>query len=112
MSPGILLHGWLVLSSSAFQPAPQPAQESPAKRLSAIVGVAVEEYAKGIDASGRITSSVELDEATGFLRDAKDVAKRLTMPNADAVRVLLDSLGAAAGRRATPAELAVIHRKF
>ena len=87
-------------------------QEPPAKRLSAIVGVAVEEYAKGVDAKGQLISSTEFDEAVGFLRDAKDVAKRLTLPNADAVRVLLDSISSAASRRATPAELAAIHLQF
>ena len=87
-------------------------QEPPAKRLSAIVGVAVEEYAKGVNAKGQLISSTEFDEATGFLRDAKDVAKRLTSPNADAVRVLLDSISNAASRRAAPAELAAIHLKF
>ncbi len=55
---------------------------------------------------------MELEEATGFLRDAKDVAKRLTTADADAVRLLLDSLTAAADRRATPDQLAIIHRKF
>jgi high-affinity iron transporter len=92
--------------------APELAQESPAKRLSAIVGVAIEEYAKGVDAKGRITSAVELEEATGFLRDARDVARRLTSPNAAAVRLLLDSLNAAAARRAMPAELARTYLKF
>ena len=88
------------------------AQEQTAKRLSAMVGVAVEEYGKGIDASGRITSSVELDEAAAFLREAKDVARRMTSPNADAVRLLLDSLTVAAERHATPRELASVHHKF
>jgi high-affinity iron transporter len=88
------------------------AQEPPAKRLSAIVGVAVEEYAKGVDASGKIISSVELEEATSFLRTARDVARRLATPSADAVRLLLDSLTAAAARRATPAQLAQTYLKF
>src|SRR5579862_7401383 len=87
-------------------------QEPPAKRLSAIVGVAVDEYAKGVDATGRIISAVELDEATGFLKDARDVARRLSSPRADAVRLLLDSLSASAARRATPAQLAQLYLKF
>jgi high-affinity iron transporter len=88
------------------------AQEPPAKRLSAIVGVAVEEYSKGVDANGKIIAASELDEVTDFLKDADDVAKRLTSPNAPAVRLVLDSLMAAAQRRVTPAELARIHGKF
>jgi high-affinity iron transporter len=87
-------------------------QEPPAKRLSAIVGVAVEEYAKGVNAKGQLVSSTEFEEAAGFLRDAKDVAKRLTSPNSVAVRVLLDSISNAAARRAAPAELDAIHLKF
>ena len=93
-------------------PASGSAQEPPAKRLSAIVGVAVEEYAKGVDAAGKIISSVELEEATSFLRTAQDVARRLATPSADAVRLLLDSLSAAASRRATPEQLAPTYLKF
>jgi high-affinity iron transporter len=91
---------------------PALAQESPAKRLGATVGVAVKEYAKGIDAQGRITSAVELEEATAFLREARDVARRLTSRNADAVRMLLDSLNAAAARGVTPQELEKVYVKF
>ena len=40
------LHGWL-FAAALMSPRLQGAQEPPAKRLSAIVGVAVEEYAKG-----------------------------------------------------------------
>ena len=105
------LHGWL-FAAALMSPRLQGAQEPPAKRLSAIVGVAVEEYAKGVDANGKIIASSELDEVTGFLKDAKDVANRLTTANAPAVRLVLDSLMAAAQRRVTPAELARIHGKF
>jgi high-affinity iron transporter len=102
----------LVLAASVASPRSQGAQEPPAKRLSAIVGVAVEEYSKGVDASGKIIASSELDEVADFLKDAKDVANRLTTPNAAAVRLVLDSLMAAAQRRVTPAELGRIHGKF
>ena len=105
-----LIHGLVAATLAA--PQPQGAQEPPAKRLAAIVGVAVEEYAKGVDANGKIIASTELDEVTGFLKDAADVAGRLTTPNAAAVRLVLDSLMAAAQRRVTPAELARIHGKF
>ena len=87
-------------------------QEPPAKRLAAIVSVAVAEYSKGIDAEGRIIAASELDEAAGFLRDAKDVAQRLDSPNAASVRLLLDSLAAAAARHAKPAELDALNKKF
>ena len=47
------------------------AQENPAKRLSSIVGVAVEEYAKAVDDHGKLISKDEFDETYGFLSDAK-----------------------------------------
>ncbi len=87
-------------------------QEPVGKRLSAIVGVAVEEYAKGVDESGRVKSALEYDEATGFLAEARDVAARLTTPNAGAVRALIDSLSAAATRRAGPTALRKIYDEF
>ena len=102
----------LLFAASLVSPSPAGAQEPPAKRLSAIVGVAVEEYSKGVDANGKIIASSELDEVTDFLKDAEEVAKRLTTPNAAAVRLVLDSLMAAAQRRVTPAELGRIHGKF
>ena len=99
-------------ATCGVMPAQLPAQEAPAKRLAAIVGVAVEEYGKGVDPSGKIISAVELDEANGFLREAKEAAKRLVIANADKARALLDSLIKAASRRATPAELAIISHRF
>jgi high-affinity iron transporter len=89
-----------------------PMQEPAAKRLAAIVSVAVEEYAKGIDANGRIIAASELDEAAGFLRDAKEIAQKLDGPTAPAARLVLDSLIAAATRHAMPAELAALNKKF
>src|ERR1039457_4718457 len=91
-------HGWL-LAAALVSPRLEGAQEPPAKRLSAIVGVAVEEYAKGVDANGKIIASSELDEVNGFLKDAIDVANRLTTANASAVRLALDSLMVAANGR-------------
>ena len=106
------LFGGLFALAAVILPLQQGAQEPPAKRLSAIVGVAVEEYSKGVDSNGKIIATTELDEVAGFLRDAKDVANRLTSSNAAAVRLVLDTLMAAADRRVTPAELAKIHGKF
>lgn len=77
-------------------------QEAVGKRLSAIVGVAVEEYAKGVTEDGKLKSALELEEATGFLKEAREVAGRLTSPTAAAVRAALDSLSAATGRQARP----------
>jgi high-affinity iron transporter len=108
----VILNGWLVLAVSFAIPVCGAAQESPAKRLSAIVGVAVEEYAKGLDASGKIISAVELEEAAGFFKDAQEVARRLNAAAADRARLILDSLAAAATRRAKPAELVELQKKL
>jgi high-affinity iron transporter len=81
------------------------AQERPAKRLANIVGVAVEEYGKGVDASGRLVSQLEYDEAVAFLGDAREVAGRLSGERADSARILLDSLISLVGRRVPPSEL-------
>jgi high-affinity iron transporter len=88
------------------------AQEHPAKRLSSIVGVAVEEYGKGIDAGGRMISEQEYQEAVDFLSNARDVAERLSGPRASAVRSELDSLSAAVAAKRTPGEIAEIHKRF
>jgi high-affinity iron transporter len=88
------------------------AQEGPAKRLASIVGVAVEEYAKGVDARGRLVSDIEYQEAVDFLRDAKDVAARLSGERAPGIRETLDSLIAAVGQRRTPEALNEVYRRF
>src|SRR5689334_13143896 len=87
-------------------------QEPVGKRLSAIVGVAVEEYAKGVDASGKLISTVELEEAAGFLKEAREVAARLSTPTASAVRAALDSIAGAAARRVPPADLRRFYDTF
>ncbi|MHB1312301.1 MAG: FTR1 family protein [Gemmatimonadaceae bacterium] len=107
----IILNSLLALAA-AGSAAAGGAQEPPAKRLASIVGVAVEEYGKAVDDRGRLTSAVELDEATGFLKDAQEVARRLTTADAVLTRTLLDSLAALAGRRVAPAELRALHRQF
>ena len=88
------------------------AQDLPGKRLASIVSVAVDEYAKGVDASGRITAAVEYEEALGFLGDAKSVATRLSGGNTAKVRALLDTLAAAMRAKMPPAELAQIHARM
>ncbi len=66
--------------------------EGPAQRLASIVGVAVGEYGKGVDARGRLISAEERDEAAGFLIDARDVASRLPGNGREATIALLDTL--------------------
>src|SRR3954467_21287 len=80
-----------------------PAQENPAKRLSSIVGVAVEEYAKAVDQSGKLISQDEYDETSGFLADAKRVATRLNSYDAPLTRALIDTLIASVAAKKSPA---------
>src|SRR6185503_11318834 len=88
------------------------AQENPAKRLSSIVGVAVEEYAKAVDENGKLISKDEFDETYGFLTDAKQVATRLTGYQAPTTRAILDSLTTAVASRRPPSEVKDLHRLF
>src|SRR4051812_14139406 len=88
------------------------AQENPAKRLSSIVGVAVEEYAKAVDETGKLISQDEFSETSGFLVDAKQVASRLTGYGAPTTRAILDSLSNAVATRQPPITVRNIHRLF
>lgn len=88
------------------------AQENPAKRLSSIVGVAVEEYAKAVDDHGKLISKDEFDETYGFLADAKQVAQRLNSYDAKASRAILDTLTSAVAKRQPPATVRELHRRF
>lgn len=91
---------------------PAEAQERPAKRLASIVGVAVEEYAKAIDANGRLISGLEYDEAVSFLADAREVAQRLSGDKVALTQALLDSLAATVKAKRPPAELEPLHARF
>ncbi|HUQ79976.1 MAG TPA: FTR1 family protein [Gemmatimonadaceae bacterium] len=88
------------------------AQEGPAKRLSSIVGVAVEEYGKAIDADGKLISDIEYDEAVSFLKDAKEVAARLSGARAAGAQAVLDSLTAAVIAKRPPQDLLALHERF
>ena len=89
-----------------------PAQENPAKRLSSIVGVAVEEYAKAVDERGKLVSKDEFDETYGFLSDARQVATRLSGYDAARTRAILDSLTAAVAARKPPTAVRELHQHF
>jgi high-affinity iron transporter len=81
------------------------AQERPAKRVADIVGVALAEYEKGIDSSGRLILKVEFDEAVTFLDQARTAAARLSGAGADSARLALDSLVSGVSRRVPPRSL-------
>ena len=88
------------------------AQENPAKRLSSIVGVAVEEYAKAVDEQGKLISKDEYEETYGFLTDAKQVAARLSGYDAPATRAILDTLTTAVAQKKPPSTVRDLHRLF
>ena len=88
------------------------AQEGPAKRVASIVGVAVEEYGKAIDARGNLISQLEYDEAVSFLKDAKEVAARLSGARATTAQAVLDSINAAVLAKRPPSDLAGLHDRF
>src|SRR5688500_8080229 len=111
MKKGFLTGYLAVALMTAFSTAAH-SQDNSAKRLSSIVGVAVEEYGKAVDASGKLVSKLEYDETTSFLGDAKGVADRLTGPDAATTKALLDSMSLAVDARRPPAEISELHSRF
>lgn len=104
---------WIGVSVLSFvATATLPAQENPAKRLSSIVGVAVEEYAKAVDDHGKLVSKDEFDETYGFLSDASRVAARLSGYDAARTRAILDSLITAVAARKPPSAVRELHQHF
>lgn len=102
----------VLLSLVAALPATLFSQDNQAKRLSSIVGVAVEEYAKAFDDRGRLISRVEYDETTSFLGDARQVAARLTGYDAAKTRAVLDTMIAAVAAKRAPLEIRALHQRF
>ncbi|HKS06421.1 MAG TPA: cytochrome c/FTR1 family iron permease [Gemmatimonadaceae bacterium] len=88
------------------------AQETPGQRLAGVVAVAVSEYKLGVDATGKIVSDIELEEAKSFLADARDVAARLTGDNAAAVQALVDSLATSVVKIRSPRDVAALYDRF
>src|SRR5262245_27759643 len=84
---------------------------SPVQRVANIVSVAVEEYAKGIDARGRTISADEYQEAVGFLKDARTAAQRLP-GNRALGSAILDSIIAAVNDKKSPAYVAELSTRF
>ncbi len=82
------------------------------RRMANIVSVAIEEYGKGVDAQGRLTSAAEYQEALDFLTDARKVAERLPGDRAAVARALLDSIAAAMQSKKAPAVLAQLDARF
>jgi high-affinity iron transporter len=104
--------GRLTLLALAVFAAKGGAQENVAKRLSSIVSVAVEEYGKAVDGSGQLISADEYSETTGFLDDAKEVAKRLRGYNAPTAQAVLDTLITEVRAKRPPQDLKLLHARF
>lgn len=102
----------ICLAAAAIAAPALHAQENPAKRLGAIVAVAVDEYGKAVDAKGRLVAPIELEEAQSFLTDAKDVAARLSGPRTAATRALLDTLLQVVVAQRPPAEVDALYARF
>jgi high-affinity iron transporter len=88
------------------------AQENSAKRLASIVSVAVEEYKKAVDASGKLISDDEYTETTGFLADAREIAQRLRGYNAPVTQAVLDTLVAAVRAKKPPSDVVLLEARF
>ena len=104
--------GRLALVAMAVFATRAQAQENSAKRLSSIVSVAVEEYGKAVDSSGRLISADEYAETTGFLDDARVVARRLKGYNAPQAQAVLDTLISEVKAKRAPHELKLLHARF
>jgi high-affinity iron transporter len=104
--------GRLTLLALAVFAAKGGALENVAKRLSSIVSVAVEEYGKAVDGSGQLISADEYSETTGFLDDAREVAKRLRGYNAPTAQAVLDTLITEVRAKRPPQDLKLLHARF
>ena len=82
------------------------------RRLANIVSVAVEEYSKGVDETGKLVLAIEYQEATDFLANAKDQAERLPGARADQARAILDSIATAVSNNRPPAEVKALEQRF
>jgi high-affinity iron transporter len=101
-----------VLAAVAILAEPAPAQEHPVRRVATIVSVAVDEYHRGVDSTGRLISQMEYDEAVVFLADARRDATRLSGERAAAALAVLDSIVAAVGKRSRPADVKGMEQRF
>ena len=88
------------------------AQENPVRRVANIVSVAVEEYARGVDESGRLVLQIEYQEAVDFLADARSQAARLPGDRAAKALAVLDSIVAAVNARRRPSEVKELEQRF
>ncbi len=107
----VIRDGALLLSSFLAVPV-LSAQDNSAKRVSSIVSVAIEEYAKAVDARGQLISADEFSETSGFLTDARDIAAKMPGYDAPQVRAILDTIISDVRAKRPPADLRLIHQRF
>ena len=88
------------------------AQENPVRRVANIVNVAVEEYARGVDETGKLVLQIEYQEAVDFLGDARTQAARLPGDRAAIALAVLDSIIAAVAERRKPSEVKALEQRF
>lgn len=100
---------WALLLAAL--PSLAAAQEHPVRRVATIVSVAVEEYARGIDANGKLISATEYQEARDFLANAAAEAARFPVERA-AARALMDSMVAAVAAQQPPAVVRALEQRF
>lgn len=108
----LLICAAALLAGSVAVPERAAAQESPARRLGNIVGVALDEYGKGVDASGTIVLQLEYDEAVAFLDDAFALVARVDDTRAPQLAALIDRLRRDVAQRVAPAALEAAHTEF
>jgi high-affinity iron transporter len=101
-----------VLFGGALSTEPLAAQEHPVRRVATIVAVAIEEYDRGVDGSGRLISQIEYQEASDFLADARTLAARLPGPRAAAALAILDSIVAGVAKRMSPDSVRAMEQRF
>ena len=82
------------------------------RRVANIVSVAVEEYARGVDETGRLVLQIEYQEAVDFLADARAQAARLPGDRAAKAVAVLDSIVAAVAARRRPSEVKELEQRF
>jgi high-affinity iron transporter len=107
-----LIRDGVMLLSSLLAASTLAAQDNSAKRVSSIVSVAVEEYAKAIDERGVLISADEYQETAGFLADAREIAAKLPGYDGPQVRAVLDTLIHDVAVRRPPSELRLLHQRF
>jgi high-affinity iron transporter len=91
--------------------APARAQVETVQRIAGMVAIAADEYGKAMDASGRLVSQMEYQEAVDFLAEAKNSSGRLPAERRGAAAIL-DSMITAVNAKAAVAEVKGFASRF